>query len=365
MHRLRMVHSNNGPDLGEENAVASSSGPDASRNSKLSWGTCMRLQNAALVKENAELKTAIKSQQDTIAHLTAMLAERKYYSPKADAFSTCKTTFMTLPVEIRLSIYSHLLVARYRHDPTYPKWGASEYEHGFKKRIKFDTDRPHFTKNYLEPAILRTCRQINQEALPVLYGMNMFNLMPLDLSNLVTHAGLANLRMIKNITILVAVNKSLKQLPEYLRMLRILADKATGFSHLEVRWYAAPKYKTLVFEKRNRGVGDDLEFGRALNKIQNLDSLLLEGYYAKGWPEYLKRTMSVPVTSYQGFRYEIEHEHHVLMLEAGILEDQKKRRSCREGNGSLKCIKWTRCISFHEPVVGRISHRDGQRSRKA
>lgn len=279
----------------------------------------------------------VKSQEDTIVCLTAMFAKRNHCLPKADSSNTCKVTLMTLPVEIRLNIYNHLLTARYRHHPAHPTW-AHDYEHEFKKRIRFDNDRPQFTTNYLEPAILRTCRQISQEALSVLYGKNMFDLEPRDLLNRFHCAGSANIRMVRSLTIPgIERHNLLKPLPEHLRMLRVLADKATGLRHLEVRWYAAPRYKQLIFDKRDRGLSDDLEFVRVLAKIQNQDSLLIEEYYAKAWPAYLEKKIAVPVETHRGLRYEITHENHVLTLEADHLERHQKETMSINGCEFEKC----------------------------
>jgi len=48
-------------------------------------------------------------------------------------------------------------------------------------------------------------------------------------------------------------------------------------------------------EIKNRGLGDNLDFVRSFGKIQGLETLVLEGFYAKNWPTYLEERMGVRV----------------------------------------------------------------------
>jgi len=69
---------------------------------------------------------------------------------------------------------------------------------------------------------------------------------------------------------------------------------------------------------------------RALGKIQGLEELVIEGYYAKNWPSYLEERMGMRVQaicgwyytgeSLQYYRYYTEddmyaHEHNEMQLE--------------------------------------------------
>ena len=91
---------------------------------------------------------------------------------------TNKPSFTNLPFEIRAQIYEHLLVL----DSPVQSPGSL-----VQSRLYFEFDpldslvrsRLHFTFNPLERptlqvAILQTCRQVYEEALPVLYGLNRF-----------------------------------------------------------------------------------------------------------------------------------------------------------------------------------------------
>jgi hypothetical protein len=44
-----------------------------------------------------------------------------------------------------------------------------------------------------------------------------------------------------------------------------------------------------------RGFGNNVYFVRALGKIQGLEELVVEGYYAKEWPAYLEERIGVRV----------------------------------------------------------------------
>jgi hypothetical protein len=50
-------------------------------------------------------------------------------------------------------------------------------------------------------------------------------------------------------------------------------------------------------------LGDNLLFVRALGKIQGLEELVIEGYYAKNWLSYLEERMGVRVQAICGWYY--------------------------------------------------------------
>src|SRR5712664_1176146 len=62
--------------------------------------------------------------------------------------------FMRLPAELRLQVYRHLLRSKYEL---------------FMKRCPY-----HSTSSDLHPSILRTCHQVHDEAVQVLYEENVF-----------------------------------------------------------------------------------------------------------------------------------------------------------------------------------------------
>ncbi|KAI0381728.1 hypothetical protein F5Y04DRAFT_58836 [Hypomontagnella monticulosa] len=73
--------------------------------------------------------------------------------------------FLTLPVEIRLEIFAHLLIIPASAPP------PSQYQQHFPvHRLSSSSSTP----SLLHPAILRTCKQLHAEALPLLYQRNTF-----------------------------------------------------------------------------------------------------------------------------------------------------------------------------------------------
>ncbi len=67
-------------------------------------------------------------------------------------------------------------------------------------------------------------------------------------------------------------------------------------------------------------MGDNLDFVRALGKIQGLEKLVIEGYYAKNWPAYLEESMGVQVQAICG-HYRKEHK-----LQEKDMNDEELRR---------------------------------------
>lgn len=74
-----------------------------------------------------------------------------------------RSLFLTLPVEIRLEIFAHLLIIPASAPP------PSQYQQHFPVH-RLSPNTP----SLLHPAILRTCQQLHAEALPLLYQRNVF-----------------------------------------------------------------------------------------------------------------------------------------------------------------------------------------------
>lgn len=85
---------------------------------------------------------------------------------KIKSFQSClqSSPLLSLPLEIKRAIYSILLVSEHRIDKAHEKLGK-------KPLVLATEDRPAFN---IDSTILRTCRQVYEEALPILYGCNTF-----------------------------------------------------------------------------------------------------------------------------------------------------------------------------------------------
>ena len=79
---------------------------------------------------------------------------------------------------------------------------------------------------------------------------------------------------------------SVKEAAFWCKVLNLLAREATRLRHLEVYWNPSLQ----VGE-----AGKDLRFVRKLAKIQGLKSMVVGGYYAMHWPQYLTKKMGVAV----------------------------------------------------------------------
>jgi hypothetical protein len=86
-----------------------------------------------------------------------------------------------------------------------------------------------------------------------------------------------------------------------------LAEETTGLRYVRLGWGSTIDTNNLYpFERGaiERGLGDNLDFVRALGKIQGLKELVIEGEYAKNWPIYLEKRMSVRVKAICGREFE-------------------------------------------------------------
>lgn len=76
-------------------------------------------------------------------------------------------------------------------------------------------------------------------------------------------------------------------------------------------------------------MGDNLDFVRALRKIQGLEKLVIKGYYAENWPAYLDERMGVRVRAICGHCRE-GRELREGDLKDEELEDEKFRHEMNE-----------------------------------
>ncbi|KAF2493713.1 hypothetical protein BU16DRAFT_52692 [Lophium mytilinum] len=193
-----------------------------------------------------------------------------------------RATLMTLPVELRLQIYNHLLISRFDRSE-HPSWAV-----GATTRKLVSLDMPQAPQyRTMEPSILQTCKQIYREANPVLYSQNVFKISePEQMFQLSAQIGPVNLKLMKRLKIIVPWTA---ELVPWLQLLDMLAMQASGLRHVELAWGAENEYPWA--HDRKRGLGDSLDFLRALGNVQGLKKLVIKGCYAKNWPVYLKERM--------------------------------------------------------------------------
>ena len=179
---------------------------------------------------------------------------------------------LALPTEIRLQIYDLLLVSRLQRGEG-PPWAVGNT--GQKVILLHDGYK------CLAPAILRTCRQIYKEAIPILYSQNVFfvGCTPAWMFRLMAQCGPRNVRSIRSVVICVPPDGILLK---WALLLGTLSKEATGLRFMELEW-------------TGRGWRWDdhaVMFVRVLARIQQLETLTISGYYAQHSESYLKREMS-------------------------------------------------------------------------
>ena len=187
-----------------------------------------------------------------------------------------RTTFLLLPLELRLQIYEYIFLC--------------------KKQIILYKTRKHWIEHPIPPSILRTCKQIHQEASPILYSKNIFSISyPERISKWLLEIGRANIKLLKTIHIWVdppliaagAARYNAKETAFWYKVLDLLAREATGLRHIEIHW--------CISIIQVGGYGKDLRFVRELAKIQGLESMVVSGHYGVHWPRYLTKKMGVEV----------------------------------------------------------------------
>lgn len=183
--------------------------------------------------------------------------------------------FLSLPLKVRLRIYEYLLVC--------------------KPQII-----PHFrpaTNSPLTPSILRTCKQIHNEASRTLYSKNKFLISEPETDlKWFSQMGPRNIKLLNSIRIFPhavyyitdKIFGSAKESRYWYMLLDHLAREATGLRNVYVYWDAEPTCGHF-------GAGKDLRFVRKLAKIQGLENMTINGFYGVHWPRYLEEHMGVAV----------------------------------------------------------------------
>lgn len=193
-----------------------------------------------------------------------------------------ESRLLALPYELRLQIYENVLICKSTSFRIRPKFrgGAG--------------DSPHNTKfrSQVSPALLRSCRQVNEEATRILYSKNCF---------LAASAG-------GLILFLCTIRRNAK----FLRWLKVrlgdsyssmhstwgdgflsIASHATGLTRLEIGYMESMHPDRDMRFLLQHGLGRNTRTARVMGgwitEMRNLKTLMISGFYGKNWPAFLPR----------------------------------------------------------------------------
>ncbi|PGH04787.1 hypothetical protein GX51_03271 [Blastomyces parvus] len=203
---------------------------------------------------------------------------------KPEPFSPC--FLLRLPYELRYQIYSASLAASHPIDP-------------------HDKQQTSFS-----PSLLATCKQIHDEATPILYGENEFILrnIPRDIQWL-NEIGTRNVSILKRVQFFVgegpiimtefggAVDDGQEQ--RLRALLRRLTRDAKGLRYFRVHLAGLGENDYEGYEcdeewygiQPNWGWGDDREFMLELGRMSWLTELVFDGAFETTWMGYLRKQM--------------------------------------------------------------------------
>ncbi|RAK85233.1 hypothetical protein BO79DRAFT_289982 [Aspergillus costaricaensis CBS 115574] len=235
--------------------------------------------------------------------------------------------FLTLPPELRLLIYTHLLTNKHHHRRT-----LSIADNITNNRPQLSTQNPihlhhHNNKtNNLHPSILLTCKQIHAEALPILYTHNTFSTThPTPLHHHLTSIGPLNTSLLRSLHIFVPWSNSSSTIWSWIILLHNLSEHATGLRYLEIGWDTNIPWLTHMEPgDEARGLGDNILFVHALARLRQLRRLKIYGFFGVEWPGYLRRELGGGGT--------------VVEVECGITRSvvEEKRDEVGSGRGPLE-----------------------------
>jgi hypothetical protein len=283
----------------------------------------VRAISSLAIDERESLATADAPEGVEVVHPNG--CDHDYETGRTSAKSS--VGFLTLPAELRLRIYEDALVSRL--SGTALKYSGKRSEG--KKQILVHLVGSSQNTN-MGAGLLRTCKQVYLEANQMLYAQNIFHIREAeDGLRFFERIGSANASNVKSITIWVSY---LAELRTWLKLLQTLAMVATGLRRLVLGWGARTDCAiSLQRGAIQRGLGDSLDFVRNLARIQGLDELVIQGYFAQPWPAYLEKMMGVKVQAEGGYMTEpplfgdgwsvqVTERHEIYLQELQALEQR-------------------------------------------
>ncbi|OJZ89727.1 hypothetical protein ASPFODRAFT_43006 [Aspergillus luchuensis CBS 106.47] len=200
--------------------------------------------------------------------------------------------FLTLPPELRLLIYTHLLTNKHHHRRTLSV--ADNITNAPPStQYPIHLHHHHNKTNNLHPSILLTCKQIHAEALPILYTHNTFSTThPTQLHHHLTSIGPLNTSLLRSLHIFVPWSNSSSTIWSWIVLLHDLSEHATGLRYLEIGWDTNIPWLTHMEPgDEARGLGDNILFVHALARLRQLRRLKIYGFFGVEWPGYLRREL--------------------------------------------------------------------------
>jgi hypothetical protein len=208
--------------------------------------------------------------------------------------TTARSSFLTLPTELRLPVYEAYLINR-------TEWSYCKTCVRTLVPVRSNKTQPasQAPNTHLEPAILRTCKQIYLEAGPILYSNTFHAEEARDMIYFLKRIGGVNVTYVRSLHLRVSARAELNL---WVQLLQTLAKDATGLRHVDIGWEVdAGNYVFQDQGAHGRGLGENLDFVRALARIQSIEELFIDGYYAKSWPAYLERELGARVQAGTAF----------------------------------------------------------------
>ncbi|EPE24517.1 hypothetical protein GLAREA_08369 [Glarea lozoyensis ATCC 20868] len=264
------------------------------------------LSNSRIRKpiDRSDLTRRIKTQEQRDGKEgNSSVPESKIFSSSNELISNTqfageshKFPFMSLPVEIRLQIYDLLLVSRLPGSPC----GIPDAVRN-TNQMKISLDKFHrLWVETMTAGIVRTCREVYNEANPILYSQNVFQIIePERVLQYITQIGHSNLKSLRYLNFSVKWDSKLSS---WLELLHTLAEEASGLRKIEIEFGINWDFPFMIWPVREdfKGYGVSREFMHALGTIQGLENLTVSGFWDASWPEYLQTKMGCQVEAIVG-----------------------------------------------------------------
>ncbi|PWY88569.1 hypothetical protein BO94DRAFT_574626 [Aspergillus sclerotioniger CBS 115572] len=222
-------------------------------------------------------------------------------NPPSSSSSQPKSLLLSLPPELRIQIYKHLLINRFTPDDPTPI--PQTHTHNQKPinlallpilttPLPYSLPSPlHHHHHTLDTSLLTLNKQIHTESLPILYAHNTFTLTtPTHLTTFLALIGPHNTTLLRSLDIFVPWRRS--EIWPWVLLLTQLSTHATGLRYLRVGWDANFEHPGgMKPGAEERGLGDNLLFVHALGGFTRLERLEIYGFFGKLWPGYLEREL--------------------------------------------------------------------------
>jgi hypothetical protein len=257
---------------------------------------------AAINQSNAQL---------TVSNTAAFIGSTQHVFAGEVKVDDNSTNFLDLPFEIRMMVYNFVF------PKTEDRSKTLCYHNGLAKENGVRVQRHRAIKSDLDLQLLRTCRQVYEEARVQLYSRIELRMPKVyEIPKFFAKVGPLNFANLRSIRLNV---QAAEKLNVWLNTLKLLASSIPNLRVLSVEFFMD---WSLNERPIRRGLGDHYLVARALTRFRKLREIHLRGFHDTRWEGFLRRSLKCIVR--------VEPGHSCGQRHGNLNSEMCTDRRCRE-----------------------------------